>query len=190
MSKLFIFDVETTGLEASRHGIHQLSAMIVIDGVVQGEQHWNIQPFPEDAVNPDALSISGTTPEMLSGYSKPQQVYSQLSAWLNQYVDRYDKADKLFLCGYNNLAFDNDFLRAFFLKNGDKYFGSYFFSGGLDAMALATLHLMDVRGRMPNFKLATVAHYMGIDVNEEKLHLASYDLMLTYEILKNCKIKI
>ena len=34
MSKLFYFDVETTGLDAKKHGIHQLSGAIEIDGKI------------------------------------------------------------------------------------------------------------------------------------------------------------
>lgn len=37
---------------------------------------------------------------------------------------------------------------------------------------------------MENFKLATVAKFMGINVDEEALHDAFYDIYLTREIYK------
>lgn len=37
---------------------------------------------------------------------------------------------------------------------------------------------------MKDFKLATVAAFLGIEIDQSKLHDASYDLMLTYEIYK------
>jgi DNA polymerase-3 subunit epsilon len=97
-------------------------------------------------------------------------------------VDRFNKKDKIFLCGYNNVKFDNEFLRELFNRNGDKYFGSWFWSGGIDLMILALEKLRHKRAEMDNFKLMTVAKELGIVLNESKLHNAVYDIELTIEI--------
>jgi DNA polymerase-3 subunit epsilon len=101
---------------------------------------------------------------------------------LGKYVDKFNKKDKFFLVGYNNAAFDNLFLRGFFLQNKNNYFGSWFWSSSLDVMVLATLFLAEKRADMENFKLSTVATTLGIKVEEEKLHDASYDIYLTKSI--------
>lgn len=95
---------------------------------------------------------------------------------------RYNKQDKFHLVGYNNASFDNQFLRAFFAQNNDKYFGSWFWADTIDVMCLASNSLSAIRHTMDNFKLVTVAKTFGIPVDEEQLHDASYDLYLTKAI--------
>ena len=76
------------------------------------------------------------------------------------------------------------------MQNGDNYFGSWFWSNSLDVMVLATYYLLDRRSKMENFRLATVAREMGIDIENEKLHDAFYDLYLTksiYDKVTKCK---
>lgn len=128
--------------------------------------------------------MAGVTKEEILQYPPMQEVYSEFVQMLGKYVDKYDKTDKFFLCGYNNASFDNQFLRAWFVQNGDNYFGSWFWSSAIDVMVLATQALMEVRSRMLNFKLCTVAQAFGIKIEEEKLHDAMYDIYLTYEVYK------
>ena len=106
------------------------------------------------------------------------EVYQQFVSMLDKYADRFDKKDKFFLAGYNNAAFDNQFLRGFFLQNGDKYFGSWFWSNSIDVMVLATQYLLARRQDMENFKQGTVAKYLGIEVQDDKLHDALYDIQI------------
>lgn len=94
-------------------------------------------------------------------------------------MSKYNKTDKFFLVGYNNASFDNQFLRGFFLQNGDNYFGSWFWSNSVDVMVLASQYLLAERPLMPNFKLSTVAAQLGVVVSEDKLHDALYDVDLT-----------
>lgn len=94
-------------------------------------------------------------------------------------ASKYNKKDKFFLVGYNNAAFDNQFLRGFFLQNSDNYFGSWFWSNTIDVMVLASAYLATRRPDMENFKLSTVAKTLGVDVESESLHNALYDINLT-----------
>lgn len=46
---------------------------------------------------------------------------------------------------------------------------------------------------MPNFKLKTVAKELGLDVEDDKLHDARYDVLLTrdiYRIVTNLDIEL
>lgn len=180
--KLFFYDLETTGTYPGRHGIHQISGEIWIEGVQQESFDFHVQPNPKAQIEDEALNVAGVTREQVMAYPPMGVVYSQLVAMLGKYVDKYNKADKFFLVGYNNASFDNDFFRGFFLQNGDKYFGSWFWSNSIDVMVLATIALMDKRTAMKDFKLSTVAATLGIDVNEAQLHGADYDIYLTRRI--------
>ena len=182
--KLLFFDLETTGVNPAKNGIHQISGMIEIDGVEKERFDFHVQPNPKAIIEEQALSVAGVTREQVLNYPPMGEVYKELVAMLGRYVDKFNKRDKFFLVGYNNASFDNQFLRGFFLQNGDNYFGSWFWSNSIDVMVLASQHLATCRHDMENFKLATVAKFMGINVNDEALHDAYYDIYLTREIYK------
>ena len=177
--KLVFFDLETTGTNPGKHGIHQISGQIVIDGVVKESFDFHVQPNPKALIEEEALKVGGVTREQILAYPPMQQVYHEFVAMLGKYVDKFNKKDKFFLVGYNNAAFDNQFLRGFFLQNGDVYFGSWFWSNSIDVMVLASAYLATRRPEMENFKLSTVAKTLGIVVNDDSLHDAMYDIELT-----------
>lgn len=187
MEKIFYFDLETTGTKYWRNGIHQISGLIEINGEVKEEFDFHVQPNPSAEIDPEALKVGGVTLEQIMAYPPMGEIHEKLKYMLNKYVNKYDKKDKFFLCGYNNAPFDNPFLRAFFVQNGDNFFGSYFWSGGIDVMVLALDFLKYRRADMNNFKLMTVAEEMGIKIEEEKLHNATYDIYLTREIYRRIK---
>ncbi len=174
--KLLFFDLETTGTQSDKHGIHQLSGMIVINGEVKEKFDLRVQPHAGAIIEQGALDVAGVTLEQIQAYPAMPVVFGQFINLLSKYADRYDKSDKFFLAGYNNGPFDNQFLRAWFGHNGDKYFGSWFWPNCLDVMVLATPFLAEARSQMPNFKQGTVAKYLGIPVDDTKLHDALYDI--------------
>ena len=189
--KVVFFDLETTGTLVNRHGIHQLSGAIVVDGEVKEEFDLRVQPNPKAEIIQEALDVAGVTKEQILSYPPMGIVFSSFIAMLDKYVDRFDKKDKFFLAGYNNASFDNQFLRAWFLQNGDKYFGSWFWSNSIDVMVLATPYLAAKRTEMENFKQGTVAKTLGIQVDDSKLHDALYDIQICkaiYDIVSPYKI--
>lgn len=179
MSKLFFYDLETTGTNPGRNGIHQISGEIVIDGKSVETFDFKVQPNPKAQVEDAALAVGGVTREQIMAYPPMGQVYTQLVTMLAKYVNKYDKTDKFHLVGYNNRGFDDNFFRGFFLQNGDNYFGSWFWADSIDVLVLASTFLADRRAELPNFKLATVADFLGIDTTAGKLHDASFDIYVT-----------
>ena len=177
--KLLFYDLETTGTNPGRNGIHQISGKIVIGNEVKESFDFHVRPNPKATIEDEALKVAGVTREQVMAYTPMEQVYSEFVAMLGKYVDKFNKQDKFFLVGYNNAAFDNQFLRGFFLQNGDKYFGSWFWSNTIDVMVLASAYLMDRRAEMENFKLSTVAKFLGVSVADDSLHNAMYDIDLT-----------
>ena len=179
MSKLFFYDLETTGTNPGRHGIHQISGEIVIDGKSLETFDFKVQPNPKAQIEDAALEVGDVTREQIMAYPPMGQVYTQLVAMLGKYVNKFDKTDKFHLVGYNNRGFDDNFFRGFFLQNGDNYFGSWFWADSIDVLVLASTFLADRRAELPNFKLATVADFLGIDTTAGKLHDASFDIFVT-----------
>lgn len=186
--KLFYYDLETTGVNHWQHSIHQIAGIIEIDGVEQERFEINLQPNPKARIEDEALEVANKTKEeVLNNPYTFNEAYQKLTSILTQYVDKYNKKDKFFTVGYNNSSFDDKFLKAFFIQNNDKYYGSLFWSHAIDVMVLASAHFVDIRPEMVNFQLRTVAAQCGIEIEEEKLHDAVYDIELTREILRIVK---
>ncbi|MEG1643946.1 MAG: 3'-5' exonuclease [Bacteroidales bacterium] len=182
--KLLFFDLETTGTMFWKNGIHQMSGAVVIDGDLKESFDYRVAPNPNAQIEDSALAVSGVTREQIAAYPPMDEVYMKFVTLLGKYVDKYDRSDKFFLAGYNNVSFDDQFLRAWFKQNKDEYFGSWFWSNSIDVMVLASHYLLEKRSMMKDFKLATVAAECGISVESEALHDALYDIRLTMEVYK------
>lgn len=185
--KIIIFDTETTGLDPRVHAIHQLSGEIVIDNQVVETFDYRIKPFTGYNIDPKALKISKTTIADLSTYTEESEIHFQLYEMFERHLNYKNKKDKFFLAGWRAPEFDVKFLQAFYERNNKtSMFNSYFWSNPIDIKALATQHLLDKRTEIPTFNLTEVAKYLRLEVNEEKLHTASYDAYLSrkiYEII-------
>lgn len=190
MIKNFFFDCETTGVKYWRNSIHQISGLIEIDGTIKKDFDYKVRPNPACSIEDEALIVAGVSRETIMNYPAMNLVYADIVKMLSRYCNKYNKTDKFFLVGYNNASFDNAFFRAFFVQNGDEYFGSWFWSSSIDVMVLAAEYLKDRRHEMENFQLRTVAKYLGIEVDESKLHDAAYDVMLTREIYKRVTVQV
>ncbi len=180
--KLFFYDLETTGVNHWKHSIHQIAGMVVINGEIVERFNLNVKPHEKAVIDQGALDIGGVTLEQIQSYPSQGEVYGHLLQILSKYVDKFNKNDKFHLVGYNNNSFDNHFFRAFFVQNNDQYFGSWFWSDSIDCMVLASKKLIGVRKDMPNFKQGTVAKYLNIEVDDEKLHDAMYDIEICHQI--------
>jgi DNA polymerase-3 subunit epsilon len=118
--------------------------------------------------------------EEILGRELPHHSYSSFIKMLSKYVNKYDRQDKMFFIGYN-ARFDFDFMRAWFEKCGDKYFGSWFYFPPIDVMNQAIIQLIHERHLLPNFKLQTVADYLKIEA-DGKYHDALKDIDITEKL--------
>lgn len=182
--KLLFIDLETTGTDHRKHGIHQISGMVELSGRVVEAFDWNVQPNPKAKIEPDALAVSGRTLEQVQGFPEMAIVFKQLETLLRRHVNRFDPKDKFHLVGFNNRSFDDPFLRSWFSQNGSDFFGSYFWPNSLDVLVLASKYLMHRRPGMPNFKLRSVAEELGLLVDPDRLHDSAYDVELTRQVYR------
>lgn len=183
MKQLF-YDLETTGLDARCHAIHQMSGLVVVDGNVVETFNFRVRPFVGAVISQEALDVSGVTVEQVMNGEGEESVFLKLTSILGKYDD--GSGDRFFLCGYNSLRFDNLFLEEFFKRNG-KRTNRYFWHGGIDVMVLASDYLAPYRHNMPNFKQGTVAATLGVKFDPGNLHDAMYDVQVCYEIYKRVK---
>lgn len=182
--KKVFFDCETTGTNFKKNSIHQLAGLIEIDDEVVHHFNYKVRPHPKAIIESSALAISGVTEEQIMQYPSMEVVYKQFIVLLSTYCDRYDKQDKMWLVGYNNRDFDDNFLRKFFELNNDKFFNAWFWPDTHDTMVLASSYLEKRRHKMSSFKLHRVAKELGLLVDESKLHDGVYDNELTREIYR------
>lgn len=184
--KLFFCDTETTGLEPERHGITQIAGEIgylSAEGGYESKTAFNfhVAPFGQDVIEARALEAQKVSRQEVEAYPLPSVIFPKLMKIISRHIDKYEPTDKLWFVAYNS-PFDNAFLREFWRKMGDKYFGSLFWTPDLCVMRMAAHELRYARDEMPNFKLSTVAERLQVTVDPATLHDASTDIALTREI--------
>jgi DNA polymerase-3 subunit epsilon len=202
VQKLLFIDVETTGVNPERNGLTQISGCVQIGNEVRESFDYFIRPFLQDEIEDTALEVTGISRRQLLQPDHPnflavpgqhfedaRTIYLRLAEMLGRYVDQYKKNDKFQFVGYNAHSFDMPFMRRFWEKNGDRYFGSWFWYPCLDVMLVWAQILQPVRAELSNFKLATVARYCGINVDDSRLHDSHYDIELTRDLwLAACQV--
>lgn len=176
--KIFWIDIESTGLDPIKNDIIQLGGLIEINGKIVEEIQFNCQPHNYDTIVTAALEVNKTTIEDLKTYQTPQNAHRKLKQTLEKYVDKYDRNDKFNLSGYN-VGFDADFLRQFFSKSYDKYYGSLIDYHKLDVLSLVFILVFKGYLDLENYKLKTVANHFGIEYDA---HTALEDIKVTREV--------
>jgi DNA polymerase-3 subunit epsilon len=183
--KLIYIDTETTGTDTEHCAITQLAGCIVADGKSE-DFNFFMKPFEGALITDEALKIQNKTCEEIMSYSSDKKTFVDFTSLLGKYIDRYEKSDKFFFIGYNS-RFDSDMIRNWFKRNGDNYYGSWFWMPDIDVMALAARALINIRNTLPNFRLETVSKYLfpnDADVQNPQFHDARYDILMTRKIMQ------
>jgi len=181
MNKYIFVDTETTGVNPKENGIIQLGGIIAYEenGALAEMERFNyfIRPSEQNIIESRALEVNNLSNEQLMSFPAAIEVYKEFIGVLSKYVDKYNRNDKFQFVAYN-ARFDFDFIREWFTNLGDPYFGSWFYFPPLDVMNMAAFLLQKERHKMENFKLGTVAEYLGLKP-EGALHDAFIDILLT-----------
>ncbi len=178
--KVLYIDTETTGRNPVKNDVIQISGFIEIDGIIKESFDLKCQPFSYENIEMEALAVNGQTVETLKTFETPRDTYNKFTKILGTYVNKFDRNDKFYVAGYN-VRFDLDFLKSFFEKNNDVYFGSWFNWKCIDPLPI--LHFLEYQGKikLDNYKLSTVCEYYKIELDA---HDAANDILATREVIK------
>ena len=182
MNKLLYIDTETTGLDPKRHGLTQVAALVVIDGVEIDRINLDINPYtyktfiPE--IDSEALQIQGKNRDEILKYGKSDY---QFMKFVNEISSHLKEEEKFQIVGYNT-SFDIGFLKEWFIDNSSKI-SNYFTYKDLDVFALVKhLRIAKAMNDCENDKLETVCEYYGIPIDA---HDAMNDIVATRELYKH-----
>jgi DNA polymerase-3 subunit epsilon len=191
MSMYGFLDVETTGTNQVRNGIIQIGGVLCRrEGdtfAALEEFELNVAPYPTDLIEDEALAVSGITRDQILLFEPPDVVHKKLTDLFGKYCNKFDRKDKMVFVGYN-ASFDYGFLRRWFEKGGDKYFGSWFWHPPVDVMTLAMVQLAEVRQELADFKLGTVAARLHIPA--EGAHTALADARTARAIFEKVALQL
>ena len=190
--KIFWLDVETTGLEFIEHDIVQLAFIIeeyepeLQDGVVLAKENFFCSPINPNNIEGEALKVMNTSRRELLARPQPEGMFlEQLMPTLDKHIDKFDKKDKLIMAGWNT-SFDRGFLRSFWKKLDNKWFGSYFEFKVMDVYALYFMLDKTLGLSYENHKLETIAKAEGVEL---QAHDALEDIRATRDLFYIAKNK-
>lgn len=180
--KVLFIDTETGSVNTNKAALIQLSGIIRIDKKDVETFNFLIKPFSGAEVTQAALEVQNRSLEELETdvYESEEVVYQKLIRIFDKYIDKYNKADKFVVAGYN-VKFDVEILKAFFERNNNKYLFSYLDSSMLDP--LYSIRLLQIAGILPvleNNKLETWCKHFGIEL---KAHDSLEDITATKELI-------
>ena len=173
---VYIFvDVETTGLDPSRHSVVQIAALAVCKGKIVEEFNAFCQPNEGREIDQRALQVNGFTAEKLFSFEEHVVVAKKFFDFLDKYaVQKYP--EQLIFCGWN-ARFDFNFIMSFLDLNHYSHVKIYFDEDYLDIKQFAVQEV-----NLPHYRLGEVAKKLGLSVSENELHDGIYDIRLTYQI--------
>jgi DNA polymerase III subunit epsilon len=180
-NKICWIDVETTGLDARKQDVIQIAGIIDINGQVKERFMFLCQPHSWEDIQQKALDVHGYSIPDLQGFESPYVIKQKVEAILAKYINKFDKADKFVFAGYNT-PFDYGFVREWFKKCGDKYFGSYFEYKQYDVYPLFQCYCNIAGLSLPNQKLITAAGHFGVHIDA---HDALSDIEATRAVGKH-----
>lgn len=177
MNKSLYVDLETTGLNPKENGIVEIAALYVENGEIKDKFEKILKPFAEDVIEAEAMNVHGVDIQSDEAIDA-RDGYMEFIHFMGRFVDKYNKEDKMFLKSYS--SFDSAFLRQFFNKNNDPYYGSWFYNPNIDMLSVIAYLMQGDRSKLKNFKLVTVAEYLGIKI--KNAHRAMDDCYAMYDI--------
>lgn len=182
-AKIIWIDTETTGLDPESHAIIQLAAIVETgEGKVLGDFETCIRPVKGDMISRSAVEKHGITSKMLATdpkYIHPKAALEKFIRFMEQFVNRYERTDKFIIAG-KNVKFDIGFMRRWFEKCDDNYYGSWFHYPciDIDTEVARVMTLNDMV--LENYKLETICEAFGIPL--ENAHDAMSDIKATRDL--------
>lgn len=175
-------DIETTGDNAEKHALVQVAIHVYNEDKFLGKGNFTFRPFPGDKLKKEALKANGHTVESLMKLEDPHKSFSRFKGFCQRFVDPFDSNDKMLFYAYN-AQFDFQFLYKWTqLKVNFPYFGSFFWWPPIDIASIVVDNHPKIRQELKSFKLGDVAKYFGIEIDDDALHDADYDIDVARQV--------
>ena len=188
--KLFLLDVETTGLDKKFHDVVQIGGIISNNFKKITELNLKCQPIHWNTISKKALTINNLTREELKTFDKPKDVWEQF----HKVVDENFNGEK-YVFGGQNAPFDRRMLDHWwdtYKDNDTPDFDSYFEDSKYDIELMKITRLFKKQGLLDvdNVRLGTIVESLNIKI-DGSLHDAYQDIQATgnclYKLLKRIK---
>lgn len=182
--KVLYFDVETTGLDAQKDFVTQLSGLVEVDGEVVEEFNYFLRPPKGTAVSIEALKVTGKTIEDLRSYPDASEGFATFNALLNKYVTTRSWSDKFYPAAYNG-NFDLQFVDQMFKRQFSRDEWWQYQNWQL-IDPLSVFRTLNYAGLIstPNCKLSTMCNHFGISL---EAHDALSDIRATRDLVQVLK---
>lgn len=154
-----VYDLETTGIDASSNDIIDIGAFKVVNGKITEKFSTFVNPLRE--IPKEASKINHITNSLVENSPTIEQVLP----------DFYNFCYGSIIVGYNNIGFDDLFIK----KEGKKYLYN-FDNKRDDVMVLAKTYLKGIK----NYKLGTVCNEMNVPLIDA--HRATNDALATAKL--------
>lgn len=184
MIKKCFIDVETTGLNPQKHGVHQVASIITDDDGNELDRI-NLCFAPDNVpIEYSALEKCGLTIQDLESRELTSaRAFQQFIDFLSDHVNQFDKNDKLQFVSYNT-NFDEQFIRAWFDRNANSYYGSFFWNPSICIMKTVAWFFRNKRNVLPSFKLGAICQFANIEFDDDNAHDGLYDIQKTLELYR------
>jgi len=77
------------GVDPRKHGIHQLSGAVELNGEVVEDFNFFVAPNPKAQITAEALAVAGVTEEQIKAYPEMRTIYRAFVNMLAKYADRF-----------------------------------------------------------------------------------------------------
>jgi DNA polymerase-3 subunit epsilon len=111
------FDLETTGLDPTRHAVIDVALLLEVDGSVVASFRAPMAPFAGAEVDPEALSVTGAGLEEIWDRETPLCAWGRLVKWIGSQTEER-RIERFQWAGHNIAAFDLPFVRAALARHG------------------------------------------------------------------------
>ena len=181
-SRIVFFDLETGGLEPTRHPIIQIAAVAVDASSLEEIESLNVLlQFSVDDCSPEALEINSYNKERWGEQAVPAGVaQTQFTEMLRRFstVEQKSKKGNTFcvaqMAGHNIASFDMLFLQHWYKKTG-AFLPAFY--RPLDTLQRAAWYFQENAVPLPeNLKLGTLCAHFGVPIPEGEAHDALADV--------------
>jgi len=173
-------DVETTGLDEKKHGIHEIAFIITKGGEVQDKRVFHSNPMSAGLqYDPESAKAHGMKECDISVYPCEREMFPNILKAFALHTGIGADKEKMVFAGYN-CPFDYKFVKEMFERN-DASMEDWFNGQFIDVYELVKKG--GSMGKLPvteNKKLGTMCKSLG--VNLQNAHGAEADILATREL--------